>query len=96
MFSKKPNPKIDQLNAEIDYVYAQFRDYPPESKEYKEMSARVMEWYDQIEKLDRRRISPDVLATITANLLGIAIIVGHERANVITGKAISFIKQLKN
>lgn len=94
MLNRQPNPQIVQLQAEIDYVYAQFRDYPPESPEYKEMVERMSTLYDQIAKIPTGRLSPDIIATITANLLGIAMVVGHERANVIGGKAITFVKQL--
>jgi len=42
-----------------------------------------------------KRISPDTLATIGANLLGIMIIIGHERAHVVTSKALGFIMKLR-
>lgn len=41
-------------------------------------------------------IKPETLALIAANLAGIALILGHERLNVVTTKAIGFVKQLKN
>ena len=41
------------------------------------------------------RVSPDVLATIAANLAGIGLIIGHERVNVIASKALSFVTKLK-
>ena len=41
-------------------------------------------------------IKPETLALIAANLAGIALIIGHERFNVVTTKAIGFVKQLKN
>lgn len=42
-----------------------------------------------------RRVSPDVLATILANLAGIGLIISHERVNVIASKALSFVMKLK-
>jgi hypothetical protein len=39
-------------------------------------------------------IKPETLAVIAANLLGIAVIVGHERLNVIATKAIGFVKKV--
>ena len=41
-------------------------------------------------------IKPETVALIAANLLGIAIIVGHERLNVVTTKAVGFVTKLKN
>jgi hypothetical protein len=40
-------------------------------------------------------VSRDTLVLAAANLLGIVLIVGHERANVITSKAVGFIKTLR-
>lgn len=39
-------------------------------------------------------ISADAKLTATAHLLGIAMIVGHERAHVVTSKAIGFVPKL--
>lgn len=96
MFRKKLNPLLDGLNAEIEYVRAQFRDYPPESPEYKEMATRYSELHDQIVKIPTGRPSPDVLATVAANLVGLALITQYERVAVIGGHAIKFVRQLKN
>jgi hypothetical protein len=41
------------------------------------------------------RVSPDVRATIIANLVGIGMIIHHERVNVIASKALSFVAKLK-
>ena len=41
-------------------------------------------------------IKPETLALIAANLAGIALILGHERLNVVTTKAIGFVSKLKN
>lgn len=40
-------------------------------------------------------IDRNTLVLAGANLLGIVLIVGHERANVVTSKAIGFIKTLR-
>lgn len=41
-------------------------------------------------------LKPETVALIAANLLGIALILNHERLNVVTSKAVSFVKTLKN
>lgn len=48
---------------------------------------------DEIDR--RRKISPDTLALIGANLAGIVVIIGYERMNVITSKALSFVSKLR-
>lgn len=45
------------------------------------------------EKTDR--ISKDTLALVLGNLAGIIMIVGHERAHVVTSKALSLIRMAK-
>lgn len=42
-----------------------------------------------------RRVSPDTLAIIAANVVGILLIIGYERANVVTSKALGFILKTK-
>lgn len=44
---------------------------------------------------DRRRVSSDTLALIAANIAGIVLIIGHERINVVTSKALSFVGKLR-
>jgi hypothetical protein len=43
---------------------------------------------------DRRRVSPDTVAAIAANVVGILLIIGHERINVVTSKALGFIPKV--
>lgn len=45
--------------------------------------------------LKPKPVSRDTLVLAGANLLGIVFIVGHERAHVVTSKAIGFIKTLR-
>lgn len=40
-------------------------------------------------------VSPDTLALVAANIIGIAMIIGYERASIITTKAIGFIQRLR-
>jgi len=42
-----------------------------------------------------RRVSPDTLAIVAANIVGILLIIGYERANVVTSKALGFILKSK-
>jgi len=42
-----------------------------------------------------RRVSPDTVALIVGNILVTAMVVGHERANVVTSKALQFALKAK-
>ena len=53
---------------------------------------------DQLIKLhtirDKNRISHETWATIGANLAGIALILGHERASIIATKSLGLVKKI--
>lgn len=91
MIGRKPNPEAEELSREITRVHTQLPDYPAESPEYKEMVERLATLYAQKKEIPSNRISADTMLTVTGNLLGILVIVGHERANVVTSKALGFI-----
>ena len=56
------------------------------------------EWSDQLTKLhalrEKNRVSKETLATIAANVLGIVVILNHERAHVIASKAFGLVKKI--
>lgn len=95
MFTQKPPPDAEGLQKTLDDLFVQMSHVSPDSEEFAQMADQVSKLYVLKETDSKRRISPDVLATIAANLLGIALIVGHERAHVVTSKAINFLKQLR-
>lgn len=94
MFNRKPDPAAVELDRTIAKIHAQMDEDSCETEEFAQMADQVVKLTQLKKELPSRRVSPDVLATVAANLLGIAIVVGHERANVIGGKAITFVKQL--
>lgn len=52
----------------------------------------VMELMDKRKQLDEKKtVSPDTMAVIAGNLLGILLILTYEKANVITTKALGFV-----
>jgi hypothetical protein len=93
MFTK-PKDNV-RLETEIENLYKQLEVLNPEGENYPKV-------VDQLVKLEilkantkAPKISPDVLATIIANLVGIGIIVRHEQLNVIASKALAFVTKLK-
>lgn len=46
---------------------------------------------ERLTKMRASRISPDTIATVSANLAGIIMILTHERAHVIASKALGFV-----
>jgi hypothetical protein len=98
MFNRKPVKKT-ALEEEIDRLIGDMSAYNADTSEYAKMADQLQKLYP-LKETDTKstaltRVSPDVWATIAANLTGIVLIVGHERAHVITTKALSFIRQLR-
>lgn len=90
MFKKSPiDAKVDEtimtLLAKMEEV---------EDKSTTEYASMV----DQMSKLYKLReensVSADTWATIAANILGIVIILNHERANVIATKTLGLVRKL--
>jgi hypothetical protein len=92
VFNKpEPDPGLESV---ISYVESEMKSYDADSKEFKEAAAR----YQQLKALQAdmkpKRLSADAMLTAATSILGIVIIVGYEQKNVITSKAIGFVKKL--
>lgn len=92
MFTKKQtDPNLEVALAE---AYTKLHSHGITTEEF----AKTL---DQIIKLNKmkdessRRVSPDTLALITANLAGIVMILKHEQVNVIATKAMSLVVKPK-
>lgn len=94
MFPKKPQEPthIDKMIVRI------VEDSEHDKTETDEFAKRV----DQLVKLHKikdstpnDRISKDTLAIIAGNLAGIVFILGFERANIVTSKAVGFVMKLR-
>lgn len=91
MFQPKPKSRLE---IEIDRCTLALKDHEPNSKEYHTVLARL----DQLHKI-RQETRPDRLSWNTGvnagvNLLGILMIIHHERLAVITTKALPFVKKV--
>jgi hypothetical protein len=92
MFNKiTMKDKRTNLEKEIDSVLRIMSQYSPDSKEYTFMAENLERLYKAKSNDRNRHISPDTIAVIAGNLLGIGLILGFEKANVITSKALGFV-----
>lgn len=94
MFTSKPTDKTE-LEKTIDTLHAQMAQFPPHSDEYTKITDNLSKLYKLREHDARKRVSPDTIALVAGNLAGIAMILGHERAHVVTSKALGFVLKLK-
>ncbi len=96
MFPQKKTKDEVQLLETIDELYADLRGRDAHTKEYGIVS-------DQLQKLMRlkadiqakTRVDANTVALIAANLIGIILILQHERIHVIGSKALSFVGKLR-
>lgn len=90
----KPNPLNVKLDEIIDRLMQDMTEVDPDTEKYAAMADQLTKLYAIKNETRSRRVSPDTLANVAANLAGIAIIVGHERVHIVTSKALGFIKKL--
>lgn len=98
MFKKKPPAEPSALDKAIDELITVMRQADEASDDYKAMTKRLDTLYKLKEvdhKTPDRRVSPDTLAMIAGNLLIAVIVVGHERAHVVTSKALQFMSRAR-
>lgn len=95
MFNKKTNPS--ELQPVINIILERMQYVDPESEEFAGLVARLDKLHAMkiSEKSNLRRVSPDAILSAGASILGILLIIGHERVNVITTKAIGFVSKTK-
>lgn len=93
MFAKKSqDPELDEA---IKNLLVDIRITAPESNAYAVKIAHVATLYKLKEVNSSKSVSADTQAIIAANLIGIMLIVGFERANVVTSKALGFVQKLR-
>ena len=95
MFTRKPQIEKTGLDELIDTVTFEMRSMDADSEEFYTAQKRLEKLYELKDKDRPKRVSPDTLLIVGANLLGIIIITQHERANVVTSKALGFVMKAR-
>jgi len=94
MITKK-TPDGPRLQTVIDALLTRMSEEDYDLEEYAKMLDQLTKLYKLKETESRERVSKDTLVLVTANLIGIVLILGYEKANVITTKALSFVTRLR-
>lgn len=83
--------KKTKLEVVIDSILDDMSKLEPNSDEYTDMANNLEKLLKakSCEKL--KGISPDTIAIVLGNLLGIVLILKHEKIDIITTKALSFV-----
>lgn len=94
MFGSKKDDTTAIQDA-INMLLSELAGHTGDSEEY----ARIVERMTELQKLKESntpdRISKDVAVTAAANIAGILLILQHERAHVVTSKALAFVMKLR-
>lgn len=94
MFTRKTQQKTG-LDKVIDALLDRMAETAPTDDEYGKMLDQVSKLYKLKEFDSKKRVSPDTLVLVAGNLVGIVLILGYEKANVITSRAIGFVMKLR-
>jgi hypothetical protein len=94
MFTKK-NAQPSLLDDAISDVYAEMKGFTCDDEGYVAAIDSLVKLHKIKESEPRYLVSPDVVVSVAANLLGIMMILHHERANVIASKALGFVLKLR-
>lgn len=93
MLSPK-KPEKSSLDEAIEDVLEAMKMHTPQTDTYAKMVDQLVKIHSLKQNEKPSKVSRDVMLTVGANLFGIMLIVGHERANVVTSKALMFVKKL--
>jgi len=91
MFKKEPTKLDDAMND----VYSEMKGFTADTDEYGIMVDQLIKLHSMRAMDKTRRIHPDTLATISANLVGIALVLHYERLHVVTSKALNLVLKLR-
>jgi len=92
VFRKKPPTELEN---EITRLHELLKGTAPETKEYSAIADQLTKLYKLRETSTSERISPNVVLSAAANLVGILVVLQHERIHVVTSKALSMVTRIK-
>lgn len=87
--------KKSELDEVIDILIESLKATDPDSPEYAKKVDQLSKLYAAKRERKAGNVSVESLTSTITNLMGIGMIVGHERMNVITSKAMSLIRKPK-
>jgi hypothetical protein len=95
MFKLKTTPKTTALEIAVDRLLESMKTVSVDTEEYANMVDHLVKLHNLKEAEKPEGMSTDTKATMIANLAGILLILNHERAGIVTSKAVSFIMKLR-
>jgi hypothetical protein len=87
----KPQPNVVSLDDVINKLTARLIQEDPATEKYAFIADQLVKLYKLKEIDSKRRVSPDMLVGVGANVFGILSILGYEKFGVITSKAFNIL-----
>jgi hypothetical protein len=88
--------KDDHFDEEVKHILTKLASLSPDSEEYTKTVNNLSRLCEARSLKTNRTISLDTIINGAVNLLGILLILNHERLNVITSKSIAFIPKVRS
>jgi len=89
---KQSNPKLEDA---IDRVLSEMLEYGPDHEDYSNNIGYLERLTALKTNTRRQRVSPDQMALVAGNLLGILVIVAYEQKHVMASKGLGFVMKAK-
>lgn len=93
--TNRNSDKPANLQDLIDLVQTQMLVEGADSDKFREMNDELERLYAMKKSNKSSHVSPDAIIAVAGNLLGIGLILQHERLHVVTSKALSFVMKTK-
>jgi len=99
MFNENPTSNEVGVSTAIDSLLEEMASLNGDSEEFAQMNDQLTKLY-ALKEIDNnvkswKRVSADTMAIVAGNLLGIVMIVSHERASILTSKALTLLMKMK-
>jgi hypothetical protein len=94
MFNRKNSEPTD-LEKAIARLHDDMLSVDPNTDQYTKMADNIIKLYKlrEHDTVKRWHPSPDTVLTAAVNIIGIVLIIRHEDVNVISSKALGFVKK---
>lgn len=95
MIKFMPKREKSELDKNIDELHSQLIVIDIASEDYQTTLDHLKKLYDFRALTAPRQISPDTVIPVVGNIFGILLILHYERFNIVTSKALMFVKHMK-
>lgn len=90
---KKTRTEPTELDKTIKKVHDEINKFSADSDEFAKMSAQLDRLYKMKTYKKESSVKPDTLINAGVNLAGIVLILGFEKAHVLSSKALGFVRK---